>query len=132
MSSLLQTNFWTVSRCIFVFFVSQLSPTLYIRFYPDTIIEFTCFLFCTVFLSIIVPYNISTSKLKLSCPVCCAGSFSSLSTLSSHSSHTLSVRMFNILLLFSFVLYIKKTTKKNKPFCFRMSCFIAICFCARI
>lgn len=80
---------------VFLFFVvSQLSPTLYIRFYPDTTIEFTCFLFCTVFLSIIVPYIISTSKLQLSCPVCCAGSFSSLSTLSSHSSHTLSLSLF--------------------------------------
>lgn len=117
---------------VFLFFVvSQLSPTLYIRFYPDTTIEFTCFLFCTVFLSIIVPYIISTSKLQLSCPVCCAGSFSSLSTLSSHSSHTLSLSLCShvhhfVPDFFCFVHKKRTTNKQTKQLVF--ACLVPLPF----
>lgn len=112
MLSLLQTNFWTVSRCIFVFCCLSAQPhsvhTFLSRHYNR--VHVFSFLY-----RVFVDYRtISTSKLQLSCPVCCAGSFSSLSTLSSHSSHTLSLSLCSHVHHFVPVLYIKKEQQTNK------------------
>lgn len=97
---------------VFLFFVvSQLSPTLYIRFYPDTTIEFTCFLFCTVFLSITVPLvPVSYSSAAQFAVLAHFLRFPrSLCTL-----HTLSLSLCSHVHHFVPVLYIKKEQQTNK------------------